>query len=174
MSFKAHPRRRNFLKSTSHSHANSTSQRSASGSGPPQSSRSAASGSAAATSSVARSTAARSTPRPNLQSSVPRSSASRSTVSRSSVVPRKAASRFNARRQTPAIRRANQPIATRSLRSISQPASDFTSASVRDQLAEEEQADEDADALGEVVMAIELSKKGTLGCSYYIAQDEKY
>jgi len=60
------------------------------------------------------------------------------------------------------------------LRSISQPASEYTSASVRDQLAEEEQADEDADALGEVVMAVELSKKGTLGCSYYIAQEEKY
>lgn len=121
-----------------------------------------------------RSTAARSTPRPNLPASVPRSSASRSRISRSSVAPRKAAPRFNARRQTPAIRRANQSIATRSLRSISQPAPEFTSASVRDQLAEEEQADEDADALGEVVMAVELSKKGTLGCSYYIAQDEKY
>lgn len=38
---------------------------------------------------------------------------------------------------------------------------------------DEEQADEDADALGEVVMAIDMSKNGTLGCAYYVAQDEK-
>jgi len=39
---------------------------------------------------------------------------------------------------------------------------------------QEEQADEDADALGEVVMAVDMSKNGTLGCAYYVAQDEKY
>lgn len=31
----------------------------------------------------------------------------------------------------------------------------------------------DADALGEVIMAIDLSKAGHLGCAYYIAAEEK-
>jgi len=38
----------------------------------------------------------------------------------------------------------------------------------------EDQAAEDADALGEVVMAVEMGKKGTLGCAYYVAREEKY
>lgn len=48
-----------------------------------------------------------------------------------------------------------------------------TAATLRDQEAEEEQADDDADALGEVVMAVEVGRRGTLGCAYYVAQDEK-
>jgi DNA mismatch repair protein MSH5 len=35
------------------------------------------------------------------------------------------------------------------------------------------QAREDADALNEIVMAIDMKEKGTVGCAYYIAREEK-
>lgn len=34
-------------------------------------------------------------------------------------------------------------------------------------------ADEDADALNEVVLAVDLRERGTVGCTYYVARDEK-
>ena len=33
--------------------------------------------------------------------------------------------------------------------------------------------DPDDDTLNEVVMAVDLGSKGTVGCSYYVARDEK-
>jgi len=74
---------------------------------------------------------------------------------------------------TPAPRRLTRTAGTQSRRSISIPASEHTLATIQEEEDAEEQADKDADALGEVVMAIEMSKKGTLGCAYYVAQDEK-
>jgi hypothetical protein len=35
------------------------------------------------------------------------------------------------------------------------------------------EADEDADALNEVILAVDLRERGTVGCVYYIARDEK-
>jgi DNA mismatch repair protein MSH5 len=35
------------------------------------------------------------------------------------------------------------------------------------------EADEDADALNEVVLAVDLRERGTVGCAYYVARDEK-
>lgn len=32
---------------------------------------------------------------------------------------------------------------------------------------------EDADALNEIIMAIDMRDRGTLGCAYYIAREEK-
>ena len=33
--------------------------------------------------------------------------------------------------------------------------------------------DPDADALNEVIMAVDVRDRGTVGCSYYVARDEK-
>lgn len=33
---------------------------------------------------------------------------------------------------------------------------------------------EDDDSLNEVVMAVDIQKKGTVGCSYYVAREEKF
>ena len=33
--------------------------------------------------------------------------------------------------------------------------------------------DDDADALNEVVLAVDLRERGTVGCAYYVARDEK-
>lgn len=35
------------------------------------------------------------------------------------------------------------------------------------------EVDEDADALNEVILAVDLRERGTVGCVYYIARDEK-
>lgn len=74
---------------------------------------------------------------------------------------------------TPVPRRLTRLFGTQPGRFSSIPASEHTSSAVQENENAEEQADEDADALGEVVMAVEMSKRGTLGCAYYVAQDEK-
>lgn len=38
---------------------------------------------------------------------------------------------------------------------------------------DEEEIDPDIDALNEVVMAIDLKEKGTVGCAHYVAMEEK-
>jgi DNA mismatch repair protein MSH5 len=34
-------------------------------------------------------------------------------------------------------------------------------------------ADDDVDALNEVILAVNLRERGTVGCAYYVARDEK-
>ncbi len=43
----------------------------------------------------------------------------------------------------------------------------------RDDLTDGE-AVEDIDTLNEIVMAVDLRDKGTVGCAYYVAQNEKF
>lgn len=38
---------------------------------------------------------------------------------------------------------------------------------------DEEEIDPDIDALNEVVMAVDLEEKGTVGCAYYVAREER-
>lgn len=35
------------------------------------------------------------------------------------------------------------------------------------------EADEDADTLNEIILAVDLRERGTVGCVYYVARDEK-
>ncbi|TID21741.1 hypothetical protein E2P81_ATG05007 [Venturia nashicola] len=37
----------------------------------------------------------------------------------------------------------------------------------------EGEADDDADSLNEVILAVDLRERGTVGCAYYVASDEK-
>lgn len=37
----------------------------------------------------------------------------------------------------------------------------------------QDEADDDADALNEVILAVDLRERGTVGCAYYVARDEK-
>lgn len=43
----------------------------------------------------------------------------------------------------------------------------------RDHPLHESEADDDADALNEVILAVDLRERGTVGCAYYVARDEK-
>jgi len=54
----------------------------------------------------------------------------------------------------------------------------FSHAGLDEQLEDSEAEDdiqrrEDADSLNEVIMAIDMKERGTLGCAYYIAREEK-
>ncbi len=62
------------------------------------------------------------------------------------------------------------------------PNSSYTSSAYRDQDVvrtpveepdAEIQAREDSDAMNEVIMAVEMRDRGTIGCAYYIAREEK-
>lgn len=43
----------------------------------------------------------------------------------------------------------------------------------REHLPHEAEDDDDADALNEVILAVDLRERGTVGCAYYVARDEK-
>lgn len=53
------------------------------------------------------------------------------------------------------------------------PVSDLNSILEDNENAEDGAADENADYLQEIVMAVEIKERGTVGCAYYVAQEEK-
>ncbi|KAF2471929.1 uncharacterized protein BDR25DRAFT_366675 [Lindgomyces ingoldianus] len=74
--------------------------------------------------------------------------------------------------QTPKPTRIKVSVPTRCQRS--RPAFESSSISLpRHRQAEEGDGDENLDSLNEVIMAVDVRERGTVGCCYYVARDEK-
>lgn len=71
-----------------------------------------------------------------------------------------------------APRRRRTPVSN-PVRLHSVPVSDLNSILEDNENAEDGAADENADYLQEIVMAVEIKERGTVGCAYYVAQEEK-
>lgn len=94
----------------------------------------------------------------------------RDPTSRSSI-PRSSNTRSSAAPSTPAPHRVRS-CQSRGSRIQSIPPSELSSIPEGD-VATEPDGDEDADLLNEVIMAVDMRERGTVGCSYYVAQEEK-
>lgn len=102
------------------------------------------------------------------QRSVPASS-NRISLTRFSRTPTTPISRRQRPFRTPSLSARSQPNESRS-RSV--PISELSTIPEAHGAQAAPEIDEDADFLQEIVMAVNMREKGTVGCSYYVAQQE--